>query len=172
MCRQRSAGSTTHLPCALNASDDTEVHSCPAGHQAEEQVPLDSAWVVDVRCDVQSLPVPKVAHSAAALALLYKSWSQDHCYRLASESGDNPRYSLTTTHELQAPAWQTLELPLKRLLGLFLLPPFWAQEPLCACCVHVLYVCVYTCGCGVHTRVHVGQRITSSIILRNAIRLL
>lgn len=106
--------STTHLPCALNASDDTQVHSCPAGHQAEEQLPLDSACVADVRCDVQSLPVPEVAHSATALALLHKSWSQEYCYRLASESGDNPRHSLTTTHELQPPARQTLhslELP-------------------------------------------------------------
>lgn len=103
------AGGTAHLPCALNASDDTQVHSCPASHQAEEQLPLDSAWVADVRCDIQSLPVPEVAHSATALAFLHKSWSQEHCHWQATGFGDSPCHDSSISQELQAPAWQALQ---------------------------------------------------------------
>lgn len=67
----------SHLPSGFDASDDAQVHDCPGGHQADQQLPLDGATVIDVSCDVQRLPIPEVAHGAAALAFFHEPWSQE-----------------------------------------------------------------------------------------------
>lgn len=69
-------GPSTHLPRGLDASDDTQVHDCPAGSQAGQQPPLHGATVLDGSRDVQRLAVPEVAHGAGGPALLHEPWNQ------------------------------------------------------------------------------------------------
>lgn len=66
----------THLPCGLDAPADTQIQDCPAGSRAHDQAPLQRAAVLDVGRDVERLPVPEVAHRAAALALPHQPWNR------------------------------------------------------------------------------------------------
>lgn len=77
-----------HLPDGLDAPYEADVDDAPGRGEAQHQPPLQRAALLQVRGDVQRLPVPVVVHRCADLTLLHVTCrtSEQHTHIMLQDS--------------------------------------------------------------------------------------